>query len=215
MALAELQQTTTNRSLRGVSEYEWGLILDASLKREIINHGGELSEEVTATPVEPIAQVLYGQSAHHGIFLQGDFGCGKTTLLKSAVEALNAVIHPFDTDFLAKTTEVCEVSMADLLLHCDECIVKDILNADYLFIDDVGWECNFENYSRVKEVQTIVAAAVRKRYDAMKPTVLATVFDPINFGDIYGAFALEVIDESYLIVELQHRFCKTRKMPRL
>ena len=215
MALDAVQQITTNHSPLEISESELRLVLHESLKREVINHGGELNDEVTTTAVASLAIVLYGDSNYAGVLLQGDFGCGKTCLMKSAVAALKAVADPFDTGFTDQAAKVCEVNMSDLLLRSNEDMLEDILDADYLFIDDVGWESNFVTAPRIREAQTIVAAAILKRHDEMKPTVLASVFDPINLGDIYGISALDVIVECYRIIELDYDFYKNRKAPRL
>lgn len=150
-ALDELRKTTTNHFRLGVSEDELSILLTESLNNAVKCQGKNVPAEMSGV-IGSIANVIHGASNCTGVLLQGDFGTGKTTLIKSVIGVLRALLNPYRNSFTSLSPECCQVSMIDLFLHKGDNAFDDMVNVDYLLIDDVGWESNFGDIPRTKEI---------------------------------------------------------------
>ena len=54
--------------------------------------------------------------------------------------------------------------------------------------------------------QSLIGELLLKRYDAMLPTVISSVFDIENIGEIYGSRVASIIRDRYYVMELTTDF---------
>ena len=75
-----------------------------------------------------------------------------------------------------------------------------------LILDDIGCERGIgENLTLA---QSLIGELIKKRYDAGHFTIIGSIFDAQNLGEVYGFQVLDVIKESYATAELNHNFRK-------
>lgn len=73
-----------------------------------------------------------------------------------------------------------------------------------LVIDDIGMERGIgENLTLA---QSLIGELIKRRYDAGLFTIIGSVFDAQNLGEVYGSNIEDIIKESYVTAELSHNF---------
>lgn len=127
-------------------------------------------------------------SEKKGIFIYGDTGVGKTYTLHAIANTKQVAVRNF-TEMLVQFRDAIQKG-------CYYDKLKDLVEQDYLFIDDIGSE-KLSDY--VIEFLYII---VNGRYENMKRTVLATNLSIEEFGNRYGDRILSRLSEMCVFKEM-------------
>ena len=199
----EIQTITTNRFPISLAEEEMYACVKKSIREIVFDRGYDnisLTEEDEQFSAH-LARFLAQDDYHTGFLIWGKSGCGKTTRLKAA-ELLLEFTKAFAPDL---ELSVKFASAYDMVFPYVSMETFDMLcMADFLILDDLGYERGIgEN---LQLAQSLIGELLIKRYDAKRPTIVASIFDIHNIGDIYGRKVADIIRESYYVTELSTDF---------
>lgn len=199
----EIQTITTNRFPISLAEEEMCACVKKSIREIVFDRGYDnisLAEEDEQFSAH-LARFLVQDDYHTGFLIWGKFGCGKTTRLKAA-ELLLEFTKAFDPEL---ELSVKFTSAYDMVFPYASMETFDMLcMADFLMLDDLGNERGIgEN---LQLAQSLIGELLIKRYDAKRPTIVASIFDIHNIGDIYGRKVADIIRESYYVTDLSTDF---------
>ena len=82
--------------------------------------------------------------------------------------------------------------------------LQKLYAVDLLILDNLGYERGAGENIRL--AQSLIGELLLKRYDAVRPTVISSVFDIDNIGEVYGSRVADIIRESYYVMELTTDF---------
>ena len=173
--------------------------------REIVeNKEIVFAEDCFQNVVWSTASFLTERSPNLGFCLTGDWGTGKTTLLRAILEYVLDLSAENDNLICgdARSPLIIGTSVYDFKYpFIDERRFQEFTEARLLFIDDLGMENGSkETASFTRE---LVAELIIKRYVLGKRTVVATIFDFDNLEETYGQHTAEVIMETYRMLDLK------------
>ena len=201
--LVEMLTTTTNRFQLSMSEEDMTACLKRTIDEVMTVRGikysslGLADEEINTL----LARFLLTKDYHTGFMFWGKSGTGKTIRLKS--------VYLLIQYFFGSIPELgCSVKYktANDLVYPYVTIesFNKLSIEDLLILDNLGYErCAGEN---IQLTQSLIGELLLKRYDAMLPTVISSIFDIENIGEIYGSRVASIIRESYYVMELTTDF---------
>lgn len=201
--LVEMLTTMTNRFQLSMSEED----LIACIKRtneEVTSVRGlrytslgQYDEQVNKL----LARFLQRKDYHTGFMLWGKSGSGKTVRLKA--------VYLFIQYFFGSIPELgysVQYKTADGLARSSTSMESfdKLCSMDLLILDNLGYEVG--SGENLQFAQSLIGELLLKRYDAMLPTLISSVFDIDNLGGIYGQRVSDIIRESYYVMELTTDF---------
>lgn len=149
-----------------------------------------------------LARFLLKRDYHTGFMFWGKPGTGKTIRLKSVYTIIKSFFESTFDDF-GYSVEYHTAN--DFVYPCATIELLDRLYAvDLLIFDNLGYERGVGEDIRL--AQSLIGELLLKRYDAMRPTVISSVFDIENIGEVYGSRVADIIRESYYVMELTTDF---------
>lgn len=199
----ELQTTTINHFLTSLVEDEKHSFVKKTIRDIVEDRGfknislGENDNQFCTL----LAKFLMQEDHHTGFMLWGQSGCGKTVRLTAAEWILEyakelAPVLPLS---------VSSISAYDLVFpYASMKTFEELCNEEYLILDDLG--CERGSGENVQFAQSLIGELLIKRYDAMRPTIIASIFDVHNLGITYGHKVADIIRESYYVTELTTNF---------
>ena len=161
-----------------------------------------------AKAAKMFAKIWAKKTWHRGMLVSGKPGSGKTALLKAIQISISG------------DTEVCYgregndpygnvwyLSAKDMVYpYAEWQSFEKACKIPVLILDDIGCERGIgENLTLA---QSLIGELIKKRYDAGRFTVIGTIFDAQNIGEVYGFQVLDVIKESYATAEVNYNFRK-------
>lgn len=150
---------------------------------------------------ELFARFLQQKDYHTGVLLWGKSGCGMTTRLKAVDLLMRSLLDlipelEYSVQFVASTDLIYPNATMELY--------KELRGVDLLILDDLGYEQGRGKTSKL--AQSLIGELLIKRHDEMRPTIISSLFDIDNLGDIYGQRVAYIIRESYHEMELTTNF---------
>ena len=73
-----------------------------------------------------------------------------------------------------------------------------------LVIDDIGMERGIGG--NLTLAQSLIGELIKRRYDTGRLTILGSIFDAENLGEVYGNNIFDIIREDYAVAELNYNF---------
>lgn len=201
--LVELLTTTTSRFQLSMSEDDLSDLIKKSVKSVVSARGFEnpsLGPEDDSLS-ELFARFLQQKDYHTGVLLWGKSGCGMTTRLKAVDLLMRSLLDlipelEYSVQFVASTDLIYPNATMELY--------KELRGVDLLILDDLGYEQGRGKTSKL--AQSLIGELLIKRHDEMHPTIISSLFDIDNLGDIYGQRVADIIRESYHEMELTTNF---------
>lgn len=148
------------------------------------------------------------KTRHRGMLVIGKPGSGKTALLKAiqisiSGDTATCSCHEGNDPY----GNVWYLSSRDMVYPYGEWqSFEKACKIPVLILDDIGCERGIgENLTLA---QSLIGELIKKRYDAGHFTIIGSIFDAQNLGEVYGFQVLDVIKESYATAELNHNFRK-------
>lgn len=150
---------------------------------------------------EVFARLLQQKDHHTGVLLWGKSGCGMTTRLKAVDLLMRSLLDlipelEYSVQFVASTDLIYPNATMELY--------KELRGVDLLILDDLGYEQGRGKTSKL--AQSLIGELLIMRHDEMRPTIISSLFDLDNLGDIYGQRVADIIRESYQVMELTTNF---------
>ncbi len=138
-----------------------------------------------------------------GIAICGRSGSGKTSLLKAVCGVL------IETNNFINFQMRVEESVDSGIIYLSSCDLtcpimtdktfKAIRSLPIMLLDDVGYERGEQGNSKIRDL-------LLWRHQEMLPTIIASEFDTVSLGEIYGLRLGEVLLEGYVCIELTRNF---------
>ncbi|WP_300939299.1 hypothetical protein [Bacteroides acidifaciens] len=195
--------TTTSRFRLSMSEEEMIASIKRAIEETVKVRGftysslGSEDERINAL----LARFLLRRDYHTGFMFWGKPGTGKTIRMKSVY----ALIESFFETIPVLGYSV-KYQIADDLVYPYATIesLQKLYAVDLLILDNLGYERGAGENIRL--AQSLIGELLLKRYDAVRPTVISSVFDIDNIGEVYGSRVADIIRESYYVMELTTDF---------
>lgn len=151
--------------------------------------------------IKLLARFLQQKDYHNGILLWGKSGCGMTTRLKAVDLLMQCLLklNP-ELDYSFRFIASSDLVYPNVTIE----LYKELCDVDLLIIDDLGYEQSRGETSKLS--QSLIGELLIKRHDDMRPTIISSLFDIDNIGDIYGQRIADIMRESYHVVELTTNF---------
>ena len=199
----EMLMTTTSRFRLSMSEEEMIASIKRAIEETVKVRGftysslGSEDERINAL----LARFLLRRDYHTGFMFWGKPGTGKTIRMKSVY----ALIESFFETIPVLGYSV-KYQIADDLVYPYATIesLQKLYAVDLLILDNLGYERGAGENIRL--AQSLIGELLLKRYDAVRPTVISSVFDIDNIGEVYGSRVADIIRESYYVMELTTDF---------
>ena len=150
---------------------------------------------------ELFARFLQQKDHHTGVLLWGKSGCGMTTRLKAVDLLMRNLLDLIpELEYLVQFVAATDLIYPNATME----LYKELRVVDLLILDDLGYEQGRGNTSKL--AQSLIGELLIKRHDEMRPTIISSLFDIDNLGDIYGQRVANIIRESYHVMELTTNF---------
>lgn len=150
---------------------------------------------------ELFARFLQQKDHHTGVLLWGKSGCGMTTRLKAVDLLMRNLLDLIpELEYLVQFVASTDLIYPNATME----LYKELRDVDLLILDDLGYEQGRGNTSKL--AQSLIGELLIKRHDEMRPTIISSLFDIDNLGDIYGQRVANIIRESYHVMELTTNF---------
>lgn len=201
--LVEMLTTMTNRFQLSMSEEDLIEIIKKSIKAVVSARGFEnpsLGPDDNHLS-ELFARFLQQKDHHTGVLLWGKSGCGMTTRLKAVDLLMRNLLDLIpELEYLVQFVAATDLIYPNATME----LYKELRVVDLLILDDLGYEQGRGNTSKL--AQSLIGELLIKRHDEMRPTIISSLFDIDNLGDIYGQRVANIIRESYHVMELTTNF---------
>lgn len=147
------------------------------------------------------ASFLHKKDYHTGFMLWGKSGCGKTTRLSALYLLMFFCLGP-----MAETQHSVRCESANDLVYpyATMELFDSLCNVDLLILDNLGYERGIED--NLQMAHSLISELLLKRYESTRPTIISSIFDIDNLGNIYGQRVADIIRESYYVMELTTNF---------
>lgn len=179
--------------------------LEKALKIIVERRGIDYIDDYYRDQRLQIAEFFSQSSVHQGLLLFGSWGTGKSSMLKAIARAMTDFYAAMPSVFIGLDVyrfNALRMSAYDFKSPIiDERLFMEACDASLLLLDDVGLENGGPETQRFS--RELIGEVLLKRYDGMKPTVLASIFDIESLSDIYGRHVAEIMKEVYAIVTME------------
>lgn len=205
MAHLEQTQNIGNPSRLGLPNEVVEKGLNKALKIIVERRGIDYIDDYDRDQRLQIAEFFSQSSVHQGLLLFGSWGTGKSSMLKAIARAMTdfyaAMPSPFN-GLEAYRFNALRMSVYDFKSPIiDERLFMEACDTPLLLLDDVGLENGCPETQRFS--RELIGEVLLKRYDRMKPTVLASIFDIESLSDIYGRHVAEIMKEVYATITME------------
>lgn len=205
MAHLEQTQNIGNPSRLGLPNEVVEKGLNKALKIIVERRGIDYIDDYDRDQRLQIAEFFSQSSVHQGLLLFGSWGTGKSSMLKAIARAMTDFYAAMPSVFIGLDVyrfNALRMSAYDFKSPIiDERLFMEACDASLLLLDDVGLENGGPETQRFS--RELIGEVLLKRYDGMKPTVLASIFDIESLSDIYGRHVAEIMKEVYAIVTME------------
>lgn len=179
--------------------------LEKALKIIVERRGIDYIDDYYRDQRLQVAEFFSQSSVHQGLLLFGSWGTGKSSMLKAIARAMTDFYAAMPSVFIGLDVyrfNALRMSAYDFKSPIiDERLFMEACDASLLLLDDVGLENGGPETQRFS--RELIGEVLLKRYDGMKPTVLASIFDIESLSDIYGRHVAEIMKEVYAIVTME------------
>ena len=179
--------------------------LDKALKVIVKRRGIDYIDDYDCCQRLQIAEFFSQSSVHQGLLLFGSWGTGKSSMLKAIARAMidfyAAKPSAFD-GWNVYGFNALRMSAYDFKSPIiDERLFMEACDASLLLLDDIGLENGCPETQRFS--RELIGEVLLKRYDEMKTTILASIFDIESLSDIYGRHVAEIMKEVYATITME------------
>ena len=161
-----------------------------------------------AMVMKKFSKIWHTHMWHRGLLIVGAPGTGKTAVLK-AIQM--SIVKDVDSCGRNDSNEPIGgfwyMSARNMVYpFADSRLLDQAANMGILMIDDIGLERGIgENLTLA---QSLIGELLKRRYDAGLFTIIGSIFDAENLGEVYGNNIFDIIKETYVTAELSHNFRK-------
>lgn len=205
MAHLEPTQNIGNLSRLGLPNEVDEKELNKALKIIVERRGIDYIDDYDRDLRLQIAKFFSQSSVHQGLLLFGSWGTGKSSMLKAIARAMIDFYAAMPSAF--NGLEVYRFNALRMSAYdfkspiIDERLFREACDTSLLLLDDVGLENGCPETQRFS--RELIGEVLLKRYDEMKPTVLASIFDIESLSDIYGRHVAEIMKEVYATITME------------
>lgn len=159
-----------------------------------------------AIAMKKFARICDDNLWHRGFMLLGRPGTGKTSILKAIQMSIVRDVDCFGmNDGNEPIGNFWYMSARKMVYpYADSRIFEKASGMGTLVIDDIGLERGVGD--NLAHANSLIGELIKRRYDAGHFTILGSIFDAENLGEVYGNDIFDIIQESYVSVELNHNF---------